>query len=315
MAMAKADLVLRGGKVFLGLNMGFSESVAIRGGRVIAHGSNSALEGLVGADTRLVELNGRLAAPGLNDAHQHLLAVGLGLSEVDCKTDTQLEVMLNKIKSHADKAKPGEWIFGRGYDHFELDAKRHPSREELDMVAPNNPVYVKRTCGHMGVANSVALKLAQIDETTAQPDGGHIESRSGRLTGLLQERAQEMISEVLRDYTIEALAEAVRAGQQHNLSQGFTSVTDPGVGLRQGYDEWLGYQQLRQQGDFRLRMHLMPLAGANGWPDRAIDLGIMTGDGDEWLRVGPMKLSLTAARRQTAAMFNLIPVSLKIAAS
>ena len=99
MAMAKADLVLRGGKVFLGLNMGFSESVAIRGGRVIAHGSNSALEGLVGADTRLVELNGRLAAPGLNDAHQHLLAVDLGLSEVDCKTDTQLEVMLNKIKS------------------------------------------------------------------------------------------------------------------------------------------------------------------------------------------------------------------------
>ncbi|MEP6146671.1 MAG: amidohydrolase, partial [Nisaea sp.] len=97
MVTAKADLVLRGGKVFLGLGSGFTESVAIWGGRVIAHGSDSELEGLVGANTRLIELNGRLAAPGLNDAHQHLMSVGLGLSEVDCKTDTQLQAMLAKI--------------------------------------------------------------------------------------------------------------------------------------------------------------------------------------------------------------------------
>lgn len=305
MATAKADLVLRGGKVFLGLGAGFAESVAIWGGRVIAQGSDRELEDLVGTDTQVIDLNGRLAAPGLNDAHQHLMMVGLGLSEVDCKTDTQLQAMLAKIKARADKAKPGEWIFGRGYDHFELDAKRHPFREELDIVAPNNPVYVKRTCGHMGVANSAALKLAGIDESTAQPDGGHIESQNGKLTGLLQERAQEKITAVLSDYSIDALAEGVRMGQQHNLSLGFTSVTDPGVGLRQGYDEWLAYQKLKREGGFGLRMHLMMLAGASGWPDRAIDLGLMTGDGDEWLRVGPMKLFTDgSAGGKTAAMFD-----------
>lgn len=305
MSTAKADLVLRGGKVFLGLGAGFTESVAIWGGRVIAHGSDSELESLIGIDTRVIELNGRLAAPGLNDAHQHLMSVGLGLSEIDCKKDTRLQDMLQKVKEKAATAKPGEWIFGRGYDHFELDMKRHPFREELDQVAPNNPVYLKRTCGHMGVANSVALTAAGIDEGTAQPDGGHIESQNGKLTGLLQERAQEMITKVLSDHTIDALAEGVRAGQQHNLALGFTSVTDPGVGLRQGYDEWLAYQQLRRQGGFGLRMHLMPLAGASGWPDRAMDLGLMTGDGDEWLRVGPMKLFTDgSAGGKTAAMFN-----------
>ncbi|UUX49737.1 amidohydrolase [Nisaea acidiphila] len=305
MVTAKADLVLRGGNVFLGRGAGFAESVAIWGGRVIAHGTDSEIDALVGTGTRIVDLRGRLAAPGLNDAHQHLLMVGLGLSEVDCKTDTQMQALLAKIKARAEKAKPGEWIFGRGYDHFELDAKRHPFREELDQVAPNNPVYVKRTCGHMGVANSAALKLAGIDEGTPQPEGGHIESQNGKLTGLLQERAQEMITAVLSDHSIEALAEGVRAGQQHNLSLGFTSVTDPGVGLRQGYDEWKAYQQLKRQGGFGLRMHLMMLAGASGWPDRAIDLGLMTGDGDEWLRVGPMKLFTDgSAGGKTAAMFD-----------
>lgn len=305
MVTAKADLVLRGGRVFLGRGAGFAESVAIWGRRVIAHGTDSEIDALVGEGTRVIELRGRLAAPGLNDAHQHLLSVGLGLSEIDCKADTRLNDLLAKVKERAAKAKPGEWIFGRGYDHFELDAKRHPFREELDQVAPNNPVYVKRTCGHMGVANSAALKLAGIDETTPQPEGGHIESQNGKLTGLLQERAQEKITAVLSDHTIDALAEGVRMGQRHNLSLGFTSVTDPGVGLRQGYDEWKAYQQLKRQGGFGLRMHLMPLAGASGWPDRAIDLGLMTGDGDEWLRVGPMKLFTDgSAGGKTAAMFN-----------
>jgi predicted amidohydrolase YtcJ len=305
MVTAKADLVLRGGNVFLGRGAGFAESVAIWGGKVIAHGSDAELDGLVGDGTKVVNLGGRLAAPGLNDAHQHLLSVGLGLSEIDCKKDTRLQDLLAKVKERAAKAKPGEWIFGRGYDHFELDAKRHPFREELDQVAPNNPVYVKRTCGHMGVANSAALSLAGIDESTPQPEGGHIESQNGKLTGLLQERAQEKITAALSDHTIDALAEGVRAGQRHNLSLGFTSVTDPGVGLRQGYDEWLAYQQLKRQGGFGLRMHLMPLAGASGWPDRAIDLGLMTGDGDEWLRVGPMKLFTDgSAGGKTAAMFS-----------
>lgn len=108
MATAKADLVLRRGKVFLGLGAGFTESTAIWGGRVIAHGSDSELEGLAGADTRVIELNGRLAVPGLNDAHQHQMMVGLGLTEVDCKTDTQLQAMLAKIKGTLKQGQIGD---------------------------------------------------------------------------------------------------------------------------------------------------------------------------------------------------------------
>lgn len=303
MARAQADLVLRGGKIFLGLHDGFADSLAVWQGRVVAHGSSADIDGLIGPRTRVVELGGRLASPGLNDAHQHLLMVGLGLAEINCKGDTSLAGMLAKIKERADRAQPGEWVVARGYDQFELDVGRHPFREELDRVAPNNPVYVRRTCGHVGVANSAALAVAGIDETSADPEGGHLERQNGRLTGQLQERAQELVFKAMPRPSVDRLMEGIRLGQSHDLSLGFTSVTDPGVGLYFGYDEWQAYQRLKRQGEFGLRMHLMPLAGANGWPDRAIDIGLMTGDGDEWLRVGPMKLFADgSAGGKTAAM-------------
>ncbi|MBT6136572.1 MAG: amidohydrolase [Rhodospirillaceae bacterium] len=292
MSLIKADTVLHGGRVWLGIDDGFAEAIALWNGKVLATGPEKEIAELIGSGTKKIDLRGRTALPGLNDAHQHMLSVGLGLTEVNLKDAAikSIDDILSRIKAQADKAKPGEWIFGRGYDHFQLDVKRHPLREELDLVAPYNPVYVKRTCGHMGVANSAALDLAGVDENTPQPAGGHIESQNGRLTGLMQETAQSLIQDSLPDYTPDELRAGVREGQRHNLGQGFTSVTDPGVGLRQGYDEWVAYQDTRRDGELDIRMHLMPLAEARGWSERAIEMGLMTGDGDEWIRVGPMKL-------------------------
>jgi len=300
---AKADMVLRGGRVFLGLQDGFADAVAVWQGKVLAAGSESEVEALIGPDTRVIDLRGRTAIPGLNDAHQHMMNMGIGMKEVGLREETTMDGVLARIKQRADTLKPGEWIFGRGYDHFNLDVGRHPLREEIDMVAPDNPVYVKRAYGHMGVANSAALKLAGIDEATPHPRGGHIEQQNGRLTGLLQEQAQTAMYETLPDSTMDELKDGIRAGQDHNLSEGFTSVTDPAVGLKQGYDDWIAHREMRRDGALKVRMHLMPLGGETGWAERAFDLGIMTGDGDEWLRVGPMKLFADgSAGGKTAAM-------------
>ena len=300
-----ADTILTGGKVFLGPGLGFADAVALWGGRVLATGDVSSIAGLAGPDTTVVELAGRLAVPGLNDAHQHMMSVGLGTFEVDLKHDgiRRIDDILTAIKERVAQAAPGEWIFGRGYDHFTLDVKRHPLREELDQVAPDNPVYIKRTCGHMGVANSKALVAASITETSPQPAGGHVESQNGRLTGLLQETAQNLVYAAFPPASLDRFVEGIEAGARLNLSYGITSCTDPAVGLREGYKDWCAYNTARRRGRLPQRMYLMPLAGATGWPERIIDMDIMTGDGDAWVRVGPMKLFADgSAGGKTAAM-------------
>lgn len=305
MSRVRADTVLTGGKVFLGPGLGFAEAVALFGGRVLASGTAAEMAELVGPGTDRIDLAGRLAVPGLNDAHQHMMSVGMGTFEVNLKRDDirTVDHVLAAIKDKVDQVAPGEWVFGRGYDHFNLDVKRHPLREELDQVAPDNPVYIKRTCGHMGVANSKALAMAGIREGVAQPSGGHVEAQNGKLTGLLQETAQNLIYKAFPKASFDDFVSGIEAGAVLNLSYGITSCTDPAVGLREGFKDWQAYLAARRQGRLPVRMYLMPLAGSTGWPERIVDMDLMTGDGDEWLRVGPMKLFADgSAGGKTAAM-------------
>lgn len=305
MAHVQADTILTGGKVFLGPGLGFAEAVAVFGGRVLASGTAAEIAALAGPRTISIDLAGRLAVPGLNDAHQHMMSVGMGTFEVNLKRDDirTVDHVLAAIRAKVQEVGPGNWVFGRGYDHFELDVKRHPLREELDQVAPDNPVYIKRTCGHMGVANSRALELAGIREGVAQPAGGHVEAQNGKLTGLLQETAQQLVYKAFPAATFADFVTGIEAGAQLNLSYGITSCTDPAVGLREGFKDWQAYLAARRQGRLPVRMYLMPLAGTTGWPERIVDMDLMTGDGDEWLRVGSMKLFADgSAGGKTAAM-------------
>jgi predicted amidohydrolase YtcJ len=136
---------------------------------VLAVGSSADMEPLIGPGTRIVELRGRLATPGLFEAHAHLLPMGISMAEIDARpqnADT-LDALLGLIREAAASKKPGEWILARGYDDSKLDIRRHPHRTELDLAAPDNPVYLVRTCGHLAVANSMALKIAGV--TTKSP--------------------------------------------------------------------------------------------------------------------------------------------------
>ncbi len=301
----KADLVLKNGRVFLGLDRGFAQGLAVFRDRVLASGGDGELAGLVGPGTRVIDLRGRLAVPGFNDAHQHLMALGFGMIEVDLRGSEVKTIaeLLERVRQRAAAAKPGEWILGGRYDHFQLDVKRHPLREELDIAAPNNPVYLKRTCGHMGVANSAALALAGVDERTPQPSGGHIESQNGRLTGLMQERAQELIARVLPRTTQETLIRAIELGGRHLLSHGTTSAMDAAVGLRQGWDDYLAYQEARRQRRLPVRMYLAISGGPAGIQKKAHEEGLKTGVGDAHLKVGSVKLFTDgSAGGKTAAM-------------
>ena len=305
MPYPKADLVLRGGPIFRSLQSEMVEALAVWSGRVLAAGSDDEIAPLIGPQTRVVELRGRSAVPGFNDAHQHLLSLGRSMMQVNLRPGVveTMDGLLDTVKAHAQASPAGEWVVGGRYDHYYLDAKRHPLRDELDRVAPDNPVFIKRTCGHMGVANSMALAEAGIDETTVQPAGGHIEMKQQRLTGLLQERAQEMMLSKIPPVDAETLIAAIELAGHHMLSRGVTSIMDAAVGGVQGFDDYLAYQEARRQGRLPLRAYLAVYGGPTGIVEQCMEHGIKTGAGDERLKVGPAKIFTDgSAGGRTAAM-------------
>ena len=199
MTDAKADLILNNGRIWCGAEVGFHEALAISNGRITVAGRTTDIGGLAGPATETIDLRGRLAVPGFCDAHMHLLPLGLAQREVDVRPETapDMAALLDRVRERAQSLTPGAWVYGRGYDHHLIPERRHPSRDDLDRAAPDHPVYLKRCCGHMAVANSRALEIAGIDETTPQPEGGNIECRDGRLTGLFQERAMGLVTTVI----------------------------------------------------------------------------------------------------------------------
>ena len=305
MENVKAELIVKGGRIWRGVGGGVVSAVGVAQGRIMAVGADHDIDGLAGPQTRIIELRGRLAIPGFYDAHMHLLPLGLAQREVDVRPESAPSVarLLEQVRLGVGSRPPGEWVYGRGYDHFLMAEKRHPLREELDLVAPHNPVYIKRCCGHMGVANSAALAAIGITEATPQPDGGHREMQNGRLTGLLQERAQDAIFAAMPPPTAEELIQGIEDGGRLLLAKGITSAMDAGVGMRAGPADFEAYEHARDQGRLPVRAYLCLLGGPNGIVDWAYERGLITGVGDDRMKVGPVKIFTDgSAGGRTAAM-------------
>lgn len=304
-SLPHADLILQNGPVYLGLKEGYASAVALWAGKVLATGTPDDMEPLIGPGTKVIDLAGRMATPGLYEAHLHLLPLGLTMKELDIRPRfvRTLDGLLEMIAQAAAKAKPGEWILARGYDHFELDVKRHPHRTELDRAAPNNPVYIVRACGHLSVANSLALKLAGVDEKTPVPAGGAIEQVNGVLTGLMAENGRDAVKKVIPDPTDEELVAAIERAGRYCNSFGITSVMDAAVGMRSRYREVAAYRTAQRTGRLPVRTNMCLLGGHNGIVEQCFADGLVTGAGDDWLSVGPVKIFTDgSAGGRTAAM-------------
>lgn len=291
----KADIVLRNGPIWCGREEGVVEALALWGDRVLAAGKEAEIAQLVGPATKVIDLAGRLATPGLNDSHLHLISVGLTMDWVDARPAAAptLEALLGQIAERAAKSKPGEWVLARGYDQTKLDTGRHPFREELDRASPNNPVMLVRTCGHISIVNSLALKLGGIDESSPTPPGGLIEQQNGRLTGMLAENARAPVKAAIPAPSEEQLLAAIERGGNYLLSLGITSCMDAAVGMVTGFNEIAAYHKAKRDGRLPVRTWLA-LLGDEG---RSIvpqchDAGLISGTGDEMLMIGAVKIFL-----------------------
>jgi predicted amidohydrolase YtcJ len=290
--MGYADMLITGGAIFRGLREGFAEALAIAGDRIIAVGARDAVLPLAGPATRRIDLGGRAAIPAFNDAHQHLLPLGLGMSQVNLRAEQvrTLDELLRRIRHAAERAPKGAWVLGRGYDHAELDVGRHPTADELTAAAPDNPVFIVRACGHMGVANAAALRLAEIGHNTPDPEGGVIERSLGRLTGLVQERAMRLVRAPMPGPSDTMLIDAIEAAGTHMLSLGFTSVMDANVGGSAGMAEVAAYRAALATDRLPVRAWICLAGNPEGIADDAWDAGIRPMQGNDMLRFGAMKV-------------------------
>ena len=304
----KADTILTGGPIFKGLAEGFAEALAVADGRILAVGTVSEIDALRGAKTRVIDLEGRSVVPGLIDAHLHLLNVGIAMGEINLRTESgvgDVAEILRRVGEAARGARPGEWILGRGYDHNELAEKRHPSVAELDRIAPDNPVYIERTCSHIAVANSAALRLAGITPDTPDPEGGLIErAADGSPTGLLAERAMRLVIDRLPRPDREHLVKAIERAGRFMLGQGFTSVMDAAVGMKYGFDEIEAFEAAAETHRLPLRVWACLFGDPDGGViDRAHAEGYRFGRRTGLLRYGAAKIFTDgSAGGLTAAM-------------
>ena len=293
--LVDADLILHNGRIWRGLAEGTCQALAVWQGRVLAAGTDAEVLGLRGAGTQVIDLAGRFACPGLNDNHLHLIATGLVMSWVDISPEAAptLDRLLARIAQRAAATPKGDWIRARGYDQVKLDTGRHPTRDELDSVAPDHPVVVTRACGHVSVVNSKALERAQVSEATPVPDGGVIGSSEGRLNGFLAENAQNLVTSTIPAPTLDELIGAIEQGGKHLLSYGITSCMEAALGHIAGYVEMQAYQQAKLSGRLPVRVWLTLL----GDPGTSIveecwRAGYVTGVGDDMLRIGAVKIFL-----------------------
>jgi predicted amidohydrolase YtcJ len=278
-----------------------SEAVAIYGNRILAVGSNSEIRKLAGLGTEVIDARGKLVLPGFNDAHVHFLGGGFQLSSVDLRDANTPKEFADRIAAFANKLPPGRWITGGDWDHERwpgVDGKAPlPTKELIDAVTPNTPVFVSRLDGHMALANSLALKLAGITKDTADPDGGLIvrDPKTGEPTGVLKDAGMSPVWKVVPDATFEEKLAAAKAATEHAARLGVTSVQDMSAGNDVGV-----YQTLLEKGELKTRIYAVSPLPA--W-ERLARTGVRAHFGNEMLRIGGLKGFADGSLGSTTAFF------------
>lgn len=270
-----------------------ASAIVIDHDRIVAVGeTNNLLSQYPNAEKQDIEAH--VILPGLTDAHLHLKNYALALQKIDCETDTK-EECLRRVAQRVQNAKSGEWILGHGWNQNTWGV--WPTAAELDAIAPNNPVYLTAKSLHASWANTAALKLANVTAQTPHPQNGQIQhDDKGNVTGILLETAMEVVGEMIPEPTIAEIADAMEKAQAILWKMGLTGVHD-----FDRRDSFLALQQLRRQGKLRLRvLKNIPVELL----DQAHDLGLSAGFGDDWLRIGSVKVFMDGALGpHTAAMF------------
>jgi predicted amidohydrolase YtcJ len=279
-----------------------AESIAVWNGLIFAIGSNDELDGLRPLARQVIDLDGATLMPGFIDAHTHFVMGSQTLDRVRLAGINTLAEWRDRVSEKTQQISEGEWIIGRGWDETKrTDVRELPTKEDLDAIAPNHPVYLQRADAHVGWANSLALRMAGIDRDRQDPYGGRIvRDQNGDPTGILQETAKKLVEDILPGETYESRTNALRKGLAEAARFGITGVHD-----NASAEDIALFQDFRERGELSLRVNTL----IRGWEvpqpflDPMIATGTRTGFGNDWIKFGALKISLDGTLgSRTAAM-------------
>ncbi|MGI6012573.1 MAG: amidohydrolase [Ruminococcus sp.] len=295
-----ADLIFYNGSVVtVDEKDWITDSLAVKGRKILAVGSYDEVIGYAGRNTRYIDLKGRTLMPGFIEAHSHFALTAILENGVVIPTDWKragsIEQLKTIIRNAASRTEPGKWIITQGYDQNKLQERRHPTIQDLDEAAPDHPVWCVRADLHMGVCNTMALKKAGISkETMGKFQPGEVEvDEQGNLTGLLKEEGFGYLNSFV-EYDDEKLREAFILGDRLFLSMGITSVHDAGTYGAQ-FIRILQDAALKRQIHVRIYELIYRMLGKYSIREFVYDhikTGLHTGMGNEYFRLGPAKLLL-----------------------
>ena len=287
-----ADLVFRNARVYTANDQSpRAEAVALKADKIVFVGKNDGANRLIGPSTRVIDLNGATVLPGLTDAHVHLSGVGAREMNLNLEGANTLEDFLARVKARVDQTRPGQWVTGRGWIETFWKPPVFPTRQDLDRIAPNNPVYLTRADGHASVVNTAALRLAAITRSSVAPEGGAInKDPQGEPTGMLIDRAQGLVGRLVPAATDAELDEQILRGAQREIELGWTQIHEAG-------SSWATVERLRRlyrEGKLKLRIY-QSIRGPGADVDSLIARGASIGEFGGRLTIRTIKVTIDGA--------------------
>lgn len=284
----KADFVVLGGTIYSGdETIGTVEALAAIGGLIIDTGTTEEMRQWIGDDTHIVDLQGRFAMAGFNDAHTHMANAGLAMLAVDVTGAGSVGEFQQRIRDRLGDFEPGRWVTGRGWDHSLWPGAEVPTRADLDAVSTAHPILMGRVDGHSAVANSMALELAGIDADTPDPEGGDIvRDAAGEATGWLKESAVQLVAKHVPPPSADDLRQGLRLAIADAARHGVTSVQDDSV-RGSGWPAFEALKALKDAGELTVRVtEWLPFEASI---DQLKTWRQAGGTTDAWLKTGALK--------------------------
>ena len=302
-----ADLVLRGGTIAsVDPHIGLAQAIAVNGTKITAIGTDSDIAPYIGPETELIELNGRFAMPGFIEGHGHFLGFGRAQQILDFSAVRNWNEIVSMVAVAADKAKPGEWILGRGWHQDKWDSLPEdavdgvPRNDTLNQASPDNPVLLGHASGHAAYANDVALTASDVNDDTPDPPGGTIvRTPDGKATGLLRESAQRLAygalgvheSGLSPEQAEIVLRERVYIAGQAALRNGITSFHDAGA----SFEEIDFFRLLEREGALPVRLYVMVRGQSNAEMAELLPHYLMEAGDNDFLAVRSVKRQVDGA--------------------
>jgi predicted amidohydrolase YtcJ len=283
--MLKAEIVILNANVTtLNPRQPKAEAIAIHNGKIVAVGSNEEIRKYMNGKTKVIDAKNKMIVPGFVDCHAHMLGFGKSLKTVDLRDVKSIREMQLKLSNYCRENPEKSWILGEQWDQEKFAEKRYPTRWDLDEAVSDKPVFIIRVCGHAGVVNSEALRLAGITRDTMVNDGKVcVDEATGEPNGILLENAMELIWRAIPRPGLKEVEEKCLSACRRAAEVGLTCVH----WMVESAEEISAIQRLCSKGELPIRVYL-------GIPvnllDNLVNLGLLTGFGNDMVKIGFVKI-------------------------